>query len=104
MAEEGVAEKKKRTRRCKEIIAVTEVIVPCPVTDGIAEVTGYTIVPGWPAGITRATKAIKEAKRMQTEWAKNPANAGKTLQDIILMRRLATVEGKSQVVMSFVVQ
>ncbi len=95
---DAVVEKKKRTRKCREILAVR--IVP----EEKERLFVMEEIAGWPAGITRATKAIAAAKRIQTEWAKDPAQAGKTMQDIILIRRLATVKGTSQVVMAFSVE
>jgi hypothetical protein len=88
---EEVKEKKKRTRKCREIDAVTE-----------CEGQGCMPVVGWPPGITRRDRAIAEAKKIQTEWASRADAA--TLRDIILMRRLATVRGSSQTVMAFTVE
>ena len=91
-ASETTTEKKRRTRRCKDILAVGEVA------------GGFALMPEWPEGITRAPRAIAMAKKMQTDWAKDPENSGKTLQDIVLVRRLATIRGKMQVEIAFVVE
>jgi hypothetical protein len=100
-AGETTAEKKRRTRRCKDILAVT-MVGPKDVTTG--EQSEMAPLPNWPTGITRAPRAIAMAKKMQTDWAKVPENSGKTLQDIVLVRRLATIRGKMQVEMAFVVE
>ena len=96
---EVIDEKKaRRTRKCREIIAVIHTEA------GAGHYAEFRPVENWPAGITRADKAIAAAKKIQTDWAKDPVNAGKTLEDIVLMRRLATVKGKQQVLMSFCVE
>jgi hypothetical protein len=92
MADKVDGEKRRRTRKCREIVAVT------------LRESGFDVVEGWPAGITRADKAVAAAKKIQTEWAKSPETPGKQLSDIILMRRLATVKGSSQTVMAFTVE
>ena len=84
-------QKKKRTRKCRDIVAVSY-------TPERADLA--VNLQGWPSGITRKDKALAAAKKIQTEWAKD----GKPVADIILMRRLATVKGSSQVVMAFSVE
>lgn len=79
---------KKRTRKCKEIIGVTKSDI------------GLKLVPNWPTGITRANKAIEVAKKIQTEWAQEIPEVTPVV-DIILIRRIATLKGSSQVVMAF---
>jgi hypothetical protein len=84
-------ESKKRTRKCKDILGVVE-------TPGTPHL--FTIIDGWPSGITRKDKAIKVAKDYQTEEAK----AQRPVPEIVFLRRLGTLKGKSQAVMSFVVE
>jgi len=95
---EEVKEKKKRTRKCREIVAV--------VMGGAVDEGGGIMEPikDWPRGITRRDKAIAEAKKIQTEWAAVSKAQATVAQDIILMRRLATVRGSSQTVMAFTVE
>jgi len=96
---EEVKEKKKRTRKCREIVAVV-------MGGGAVDEGGGIMEPikDWPRGITRRDKAIAEAKKIQTEWAAGSKAQATVAQDIILMRRLATVRGSSQTVMAFTVE
>lgn len=89
---ENVTPKKKRSRKCKNIMAVT-------VKDD-----GFSVIPEWPMYITTMERAVKEAKKVMALWAKDPEKSGLTLSDISFFRLLGTLKGKSQVVMSFAVE
>ena len=91
-----VAEKKKRTRKCKNIMAVIFSVNQ----NAAGEPTVLELLEGWPDGITRMDKALKVAKDFQTDEAKGQ----RPVPEITFLRRLGTLKGKSQVVMSFCVE